>query len=170
MPKNTCIFQLQFKMLLLLWELFIKWKSDTLSICELWIHFTSHCFVKSFISKTTCKIFRMQLVTNLIILFYISITYEGPQIPSGFEADCSTTAEMGTQTQSHITNDWKSDISLKLPKGAWNLYILLLSFHFCVILHLVFLCRSIRELRKPQDKRFHGALSPKLQMRNYKCC
>lgn len=70
-----------------------------------------------------------------------------------------------TVTQNKWLKKWHLS---KAPKR--NLYILLLSFHFCVILHLVFLCRSIRELRKSQDKRFHGALSPKLQMRNYKCC
>lgn len=116
----------------------------------------------------------MQLVTNLIITFYISITSEGSQVTSGFEANCSSTAETRTWTQSHIMNHWKSDMSLKLPKGVWKLYIFLLNvFHFCVVLHLVFLCRSRRVrvlLKKTRNKRFHGVLTPKLEMRNYKCC
>jgi len=120
--------------------------------------------VKSFIPKTTCKLknaFRMQDMTlnatchqlnNNILHFY---NLWMVQRTSGFEANCSSTAETGTQTESHIMNHWKSDISLKLPKGVWKLYIfLLIIFLFCIIIHLVFLCRSriIRALLKKTRK------------------
>lgn len=142
-------------MLLLLSELFIKPKIWCYQHTWTLRSFYQPLLLQSLSSQnpraslrmlSACKVsFWMQLVTRLIMTFYISRTLEGSQITSGFEANRSSAAETGTWTQSHIMEHWKRDISLKLQKGVWKLYIfLLIIFHFCVILHLVFLCRSRR--------------------------
>lgn len=100
----------------------------------------------------------------------MSITSDRSQTTSGLEAFGSSAAKASAQTDTcHGPLKWHPS---KAPKrNTRTIFFCLIIFHFCVILHFVFLCRTrrARVLPKMQSKRFKDAFS-KLEMRKLQYC